>query len=69
MSLLFTALYAKCPYYVLLMCKVSLLFTALYAKCPYYLVLHMLSILIIQELVTPGGKVQADIYYIMEYCE
>ena len=45
MSVLRRALYAKCPYYVVLymqsvliiqclICKVSLLFSALYAKCP-----------------------------------
>ena len=48
MSLWFSALYAKCPYYYLVLymqsvliiecyiCNVSLLFTALYATCPYY---------------------------------
>ena len=51
-SLLFSALYAKCPcYFVLYMqsvlvikcfiCKVSLLFSALYAKRPDYVVLYM----------------------------
>ena len=54
-SLLFSALYAKCPSYLVLymcfICKVSLLvlFMALYAKCPYYLVLYNIiqSVLII----------------------
>ena len=57
-SLLISALCAKCHYYsvlymqsVLIMhcfiCKASLLFTALYAKCPYYVVHYMQSFLII----------------------
>ena len=57
LSLLGSALYAKCPYYLLpymqsvliiycFTCKVSLLFSALYTKCPYYLVLDMQSVLI-----------------------
>ena len=59
-SLVFTALHAKCPSYVMLymqsvliiycfICKVSLLFSALCAKCPYYVVLYniMQSVLII----------------------
>ena len=61
-SLLFTALYAKCPYYLLyymqrvliiycLICKVSLLLTALYTKCPYYPLPYMQSALIIHCLI------------------
>ena len=34
MSLLFRALYAKCLYYFVFVCKVSVLFSALHAKCP-----------------------------------
>ena len=47
-----SALYASCPYHVLLcmqsviiiqcyICKVSLLFSAVYVKCPYYVVLYV----------------------------
>ena len=59
MSVLSSALYAKCPYYVVLYmqsaliihcfsCKVSVLVCALYTKCPYYhyVVLYMQSVLI-----------------------
>ena len=64
-ALLFTALYAKCPYYLLLynmqsvrviycfISKVSLLFTALYAlyaKCPYYLLLYLQNSLLFTDL-------------------
>ena len=42
-----SALYAKCPYYLVLYMKVSLLFGTLYAKCPYCLVFYMQSVLII----------------------
>ena len=58
-SLLFRALYTKCPYYFVLymqsvlilycfICKVCILFRALYAKCPYYFVHYMQSVLMIQ---------------------
>ena len=57
-SLLFSALYAKCPYYLVLydsymqsvliiqssICKVSLIFCASYATCPYYPVVLYASI-------------------------
>ena len=44
-SILLSALYAKCLYYVLYMQSV-LLSSALYAKCLYYVVLYMQSVLI-----------------------
>ena len=45
-SLLFSALYAKCPYYVVLYVQSVHIMRALYAKCPYYVVLYMQSVLI-----------------------
>ena len=44
MSLLFTALYAKCPYIQCFICKVSLLLRALYAKYPYCVVLYVCKV-------------------------
>ena len=52
-SVLYSALYAKWPYYVVLYmqtvliiqcftCRVSWLFSTLYAKCPYYCVLTLI---------------------------
>ena len=62
-SLKCSALYAKCPYYVVLymqsvlimqcfICKVSLLCSALYAKRPYNAVLYMQSVLL--QATTPS---------------
>ena len=44
--IIFSALYAKCPYYLVLDMQ-SALVILLYVKCPYYLVFHMQSVLII----------------------
>jgi hypothetical protein len=68
-SLLCSALYAKCPYYVLLymqsvlimqcfICKVSLLCSALYAKRPYYLLLYI--IYGTSDFVGPSGVMAPD---------
>ena len=57
-SVLFSAIYPKCPYYFVLymqsvliiscfIYKVSLLCSALYAKCPCYAVLYIQRVLII----------------------
>ena len=45
----YSALYAMCPYYLVLytVCKVSVLLSASYAMCPYYVVLYMQSVRII----------------------
>ena len=40
MSLLFSALYTKCPYYLVLDMQSVLIYSALYAKRPYYVVLY-----------------------------
>ena len=70
MSLLFSALYAKCPYYLVLymqtllimycfICKVSLfLLSAFYAKCPYYVGLYTQSVLIIYSLIYKVPRVR-----------
>ena len=78
-SFLCSALYAKCPYYIVryvrsvlimqcFVCKMSLSCSALYAKCSYHAVLCMRSALIMQCFVCEVSLLCSALYAKCPYC-
>ena len=61
-SLLCSALYAKCPYYSVIYTQSVLIVQWFILKCPYYSVLYTQSVRIIQWFIRKGSLLFSDLY-------